>query len=298
MNPDKAYGDTVKDDSVEEWVARKFLRPAAYRIVLLLYDTPVHSVHVTWCFLAVGLVAAWLIDRATPAAFVFAALLIQVKSVLDAVDGQLARARRSPSRIGRFFDSAVDIIVQAFLIMACARVAVRMTGEQWYILLGIAAFLSSEIQNSFWVYYNVRFRSLKEGRDRTISDEVREETIYPYDAKMPRVLRFLKIFYHLAYGWQDRLVSIVDEVSRRGAGAVSRKDPLWYCDRTFLRASGFLGLGTHLLAMSMSLVLSRPDLYLFIAFFPGNVYMIALILYHVVSFRMRESGNDTSDEKG
>lgn len=298
MNPEISYHDTVKDDSVEEWIARRFLRPAAHRIVLVLYDTPVHSVHVTWCFLAVGIVAAWLIAQATAASFVFAAILIQVKSILDAVDGQLARARMSPSRIGRFFDSAADFLTQGFLIMTCAHVAAKISGNETCLLLGVGAFISSEVQNSFWVFYNVRFRSLKEGSARTILDESRDESVYPYDEGKPATLHFLKTFYRIVYGWQDGLIAIVDSVSKRFAGVDEDSEQRWYGNRFFLRTSGPLGLGTNLFAMSISLVLLRPVLYLFIAFFVGNAYMMALIIYHVVAFRMREKGHDLSDEKG
>lgn len=52
------YEDTLKADSVEEWIAKVFLRPIVFRIVVLLYKTKIHSVHVTLGFLLIGIVAA------------------------------------------------------------------------------------------------------------------------------------------------------------------------------------------------------------------------------------------------
>jgi phosphatidylglycerophosphate synthase len=282
--PRPCFEATIKDPVAEEWIARIFLRPVAYRIVLFLYATRVHSVHVTASFLAVGFVASWLITTGEYAALVVAALLIQLKSILDAVDGQLARARNSPSRVGRFFDSAADFIVQLSLTMSCAFLVSRGAGEKYFLPLGIAAFLSCEIQNSYWVYYNIAYRSTLHGRRETIVEESHSSLVYPYDENKPRLLAFLRGFYRAAYGWQDRLIDAGDRTAKLLAVVPAESEALWYRDLRFLRASGFLGLGTHLLAMSAALVLQWPSLYFVFALYIAHTYMILLTLWKVMRF--------------
>jgi phosphatidylglycerophosphate synthase len=291
-----SYEDTIKDPLGEEWIARIFLRPVAYRIVLFLYPTRVHSVHVTACFLAVGLIASWLITSGAYAALIAASLLIQMKSILDAVDGQLARARNSPSRVGRFFDSAADFIVGFFLIMACAFLANGGSGEYSFLLPGIAAFLSSEIQNSYWVYYNILHRSTVLGKRESVVEESHASVVYPYDRDKLRLLAFLKGFYRVAYGWQDRFIERLDRVSRLLAGVPGEALGRWYTDVRFLRAGGLLGLGTHLLVMSITLVLGRPSFYLVFALYLANVYMLLLVVLRVVSFARTRKNEDSSHQ--
>lgn len=289
-----AYENTIKDPVAEEWIARVFLRPIAHRIVLILYSTRVHSVHVTACFFAIGILAAWLITTGEYAALVFASLLIQLKSILDAVDGQLARARNEPSRVGRFFDSAADFIVGFCLTMALAYLARPVTGGRLFLFIGLSAFISCEIQNSFWVYYNVLYRSTVHGKTESIIEESHAAIVFPYDEDKRRVLAFLKGFYRIAYGWQDRFIDALDRLSRKIAGVGGEASLCWYTDVRFARASGLLGLGTHLSVMSAALVLARPSLYLAFAMYLANAYMMLLVLARIVSFIRAARIRDTS----
>jgi hypothetical protein len=282
------YDNMLKADEVEEWLARVFLRPVASRVVNVLYDKNVHSVHVTGGFLLIGLTAAWLIIEGSYISLVLAALLVQVKSILDAVDGQLARARKSPSRVGRFFDSAADFIVGFLLIMACAFFSLEQTGNSGYLYIGIAAFLFSEIQNSFWVYYNVYYRNLILGRDESILAESKDEVIYPFDEDKREILKLLRGFYWIAYRWQDRLIAFMDVLSKRVAGVGEADRKLWYRNVQFLKMSGPLGLGTNLFVMSMALVLGEPSYYLVFVLCFSNALMVLLALYHILSFTLQK----------
>jgi hypothetical protein len=278
------YADTVKSDDVEEWIACLFLRPAAFRIVVFLYDTKVHSIHVTACFLVVGIAAALLIAWGGYLGLVLAALLIQLKSILDAADGQLARARKTPSRVGRFFDSAADFVVSLMLVAACSFLLYERTGEISFFVTGSAVFLFSEIQNSFWVYYNAYYRSISSGSPESILDESSDDVVYPYDEDKPGILAFLRTFYKFAYSWQDRLIAFLDAVSRKLAGVQEKHTMFWYGNIRFLKATGLLGLGTNLFVMSFALVLNEPSYYFVFVLCFANISVFVLLLYLMVSF--------------
>ena len=47
-----------------------------------------------------------------------AAILIILKSVLDAADGELARLKQKPSYTGRYYDSIADIILNFCFLLA------------------------------------------------------------------------------------------------------------------------------------------------------------------------------------
>lgn len=82
--------------------------------------------------------AAWLLTRPGDDALIAAVVLLQVATVLDAMDGTLARHRGSFSRIGAFLDKVFD----AFGLFAlCAAVGLRAywaTGEPWWIVCACA----------------------------------------------------------------------------------------------------------------------------------------------------------------
>ena len=81
-------------------------RPMARQLVRWLLPTPIGSLSLTGLFGCVGSVGAYLIYiREWP---ILAGSLLVLKSVIDAADGAMARARNRPSYTGRYADSILD----------------------------------------------------------------------------------------------------------------------------------------------------------------------------------------------
>src|SRR5438093_11027048 len=115
---------------VTELACEHVFRPVAHLVVLALLPLRVPPPAVVLASAAAGLAAA-----ATLAGrhFVLAALLLQLKTVLDNADGQLARASGRESVLGRYFDSVTDLLVNAAVFAALG----HMTG---HVGLAIASF--------------------------------------------------------------------------------------------------------------------------------------------------------------
>ncbi len=86
-------------------------RPLSLRISRALVDTAVTPNHVTALGLVVGLAAAALAAQGSYPCLLAAALLLQLSSVLDGVDGELARMRLAPSHAGEWFDTVCDDVI-------------------------------------------------------------------------------------------------------------------------------------------------------------------------------------------
>src|SRR5688572_17787349 len=95
-------------------------RYPARLLVNQLKKTPVTPIHVTLLFGAVGLIAVYCILNEY---FIAAGILIIVKSILDAVDGELARAKKTPSFTGRYLDSIFDFLLNLAILISIAMVA-------------------------------------------------------------------------------------------------------------------------------------------------------------------------------
>jgi len=74
--------------------------------------------HVTIAAIAVGLAAAWLASRGSHAAFALAGVLLELNSILDSCDGELARLRFQYSRLGQWLDNLADDIVDNVFLIA------------------------------------------------------------------------------------------------------------------------------------------------------------------------------------
>jgi phosphatidylglycerophosphate synthase len=74
--------------------------------------------HVTITAILIGLFASWLAHRAGHANFALAGVLLEVNSILDSCDGELARLRFQYSKLGQWLDNLSDDIVDNLFIAA------------------------------------------------------------------------------------------------------------------------------------------------------------------------------------
>jgi choline kinase/phosphatidylglycerophosphate synthase len=75
--------------------------------------------------------------------FLLGGVLAQVTSVLDGVDGEVARLTMRESRYGGFLDSILDRYADAFIILGMTYALYEGTGKLWIWLVGCIALIGS-----------------------------------------------------------------------------------------------------------------------------------------------------------
>jgi phosphatidylglycerophosphate synthase len=222
-----------------ELLCEHVFRPLAHPLVLVLARLRVPPPAVVLAATSTGLVAALELGRGR---FVAAALLLQLKTVLDNADGQLARLTGRISVLGRYLDSESDLLVDAVLCAALGWVTGR-----W--LLAAAAFACLTLV--LGVNFNVeRLYRRERGAD---ADPAPPAT--GLAAVLARV-------YALVYSPQDRLVEGLVERRLRGAGREAR---LAYHDAPTVTVLANAGLSTQLAALGICLAAGRPAAYAWFA---------------------------------
>jgi phosphatidylglycerophosphate synthase len=243
-----SYKESTKSDASDELINTWLLRPIAGIIVRCLFPTRVTPNQVTVAAIVVGLFSAIAYSGGSRLEVAAGGLLLTLKDILDSADGQLARAKNLYSRAGRFLDSIGDILVN-LAVFACIGIALIRTGSppMESVLPALLSFLFLTLRVSYHVFYQTSFLHLQQAYAlNRVSEEIREE-----DLGQDRTTRILQRIFQAMYGWQDRLMARIDRWSARGS---INDAAAWYGDRTALRISGFLGLGTELfLVMAFSL---------------------------------------------
>jgi phosphatidylglycerophosphate synthase len=216
-------------------------RPLAHLVVLALLPLRVPPPAVVLASAATGLAAAVELGRER---WLWAAVLLQLKTVLDNADGQLARAAGKESALGRYLDSESDLLVNAALFAALAYV----TDSPW---LALVSFLSLTLV--LGVDFNLERLYRREQGD------LREAR--PAATGLAGALGRV---YDLVYGPQDRLVEwfVERRLRRLGAGPAGR---LAYHDRATLAVLANFGLSTQLAAMGVCIAAKAPSVYLWLA---------------------------------
>jgi len=268
--------------------ANTILTYPAPLIVKLLFPTRITSHQVIFASLIAGLATGYFMGQPGYFGAIFGVILLLIKNVLDKVDGQLARARGTGSRYGRFLDSISDFIVNLAVYAGLTMHLYRNDPEMSVLLLGAASLIFSLIQCSFFVYYQVSYVNFVNplGLNRTneaITDEDRRQSRISAEGKKTLTLQQV---YLMIYGWQDTFIRIIDflmynRIQKRYPGA--EIDSVWYLDKRFLSLSSFLGLGTQIGIISLFVLLNRIDIYFWYTCIAANVYMAALFVYRYVA---------------
>src|SRR5690606_19636621 len=130
----------------------RLVQPLAHRCVRALARTRVEPHHVVLAHSAVGLAGAWLLAGEGAGRLLAAAALLQVKTLLDNVDGGLARATGRVTLLGRYLDTLMDLLVNVALFAALTRHGPSWAA--WTALVTLTLVLSTE--------YNAMRRHLEE----------------------------------------------------------------------------------------------------------------------------------------
>lgn len=217
-------------------------RPLAHVVARCLRPLHVPPPAVVLAGTTAGLASAFAIGSGR---LLLAALLLQLKTVLDNADGQLARLSNRVSAFGRYLDSESDLLVDAALFAALG----LLVGP----LLALLGFVSLTLVLS--VNFNLErlYRAAHGGEAPAPSE--------PEDRKT----RVVQALYRVLYEPQDRLL-----------GALARRRPAAWHEPLGVQVLANLGLSTQLAAFGVCLALGRPVAYVYVTLACAAV--VALVL--------------------
>ena len=205
-----------------EVLCEAVFRPLAHPLVLVLARLRVPPPAVVVAAGAAGVGAAVELGRGS---LIAAALLIQLKTLLDNADGQLARFTGRTSAFGRYLDSELDLVVNAALFAAVG----WRYGQPVLAAAGFVALTA--------------VLSLNFNAERLSRHADAEPDESPSNSLL---LSLVRSFYRVLYAPQDRLAEWV--VARRPA--VTR--------RSSVTVLANLGMSTQLALFGVFLVLGHP----------------------------------------
>jgi phosphatidylglycerophosphate synthase len=219
-------------------VCELVFRPLAHPLVLVLARLRVPPPAVVGAAGVAGLAGAVELGRGS---LVAAALLVQLKTLLDNADGQLARLTERTSAFGRYLDSEVDLLVNAALFASLA----GATAQPALALAGFLALTSA---------LSLNFNAERLSRGATAEPEAEG-----------RGTALLRGFYRVVYAPQDRLAEWI--VGRRPGLTGSRA----------VSILANLGMSTQLAAFGLCLGLGHSLVFAWIALAEVAAIAIALI---------------------
>ncbi|MBN2226683.1 MAG: CDP-alcohol phosphatidyltransferase family protein [candidate division Zixibacteria bacterium] len=245
------------------------------QVIKILYRCRVPHEAATALSILFGLISAYCFSIGH---IILAAVAIHLKDVFDASDGALARLTGRGHLIGRYLDSLGDFFVLSATMIAIGSHAAP-NGHTGYYLWAIVAIFSTFIQCSFFNFYQLGYvaafgiDTLSSRQDENSRDDVQRQS-YSLFGKV--ILKTLRLFYLIVYGWQDKLVLAVD--NRLLSSGNIHEGRLRYGNHQLMIMQSALCFGTHIFVIILCALLSRPQLALIFISIVMNLYLI-FVLY-------------------
>ena len=220
-----------------------------------LQYTSFTAIHVTTMFIVSGLIAIVCILNEY---YIAAAFFIILKSILDAADGELSRLKKTPSYVGRFYDSIADLLLNFCFLFTF-----------WYISdISIAymliAFFSIQLQGTVFNYYYVILRNSVDG-DST-SRVIEDSAPIALKGESQKMVNIFYKIYDILYITFDKIMYFMDKEASK-----CQPFPKW-----FMTLVSLYGLGFQLLIMAIMLVL-KLDFYVIPFFIFYSVFIIVFV---------------------
>ncbi|WP_420594911.1 CDP-alcohol phosphatidyltransferase family protein [Deinococcus sp.] len=242
MTPPKTpdLAQTRKARPADEWLAETVFRPLAQTLLPLSVRLELRPTQIVLFHTGLALLAAWQLrrgQRLTPA------LLLQLKTVLDNLDGQLARATDQTTLTGRYLDSELDVLGNLALLSA-------VHGP----LLGLAAnTLLSLILTTDYLWE----REYREARGEVFRAPAAR------GGDHPAVLAALEAVYQWYFVPQEKQLGhlFASRLTRAAGGLPTPAQRRAYVSLPPLTLSANLGLSSQLTLFGALIALNRPRWY-------------------------------------
>jgi CDP-alcohol phosphatidyltransferase len=231
-------------------------RPIAIRTAELLKNTKITPVQVTLVFGICGLMAAYCIITNH---YILAGTMLVLKSIIDAIDGELARTKNTPSYTGRYLDSVFDIIINFIVFMCICYVSLTT------IWMAMIAFVCIQLQGTLYNYYYVILRNIREGGDTT-SKIFEYKSPKAFENESQKTVDFLFFAYTVCYGVYDKTIHLLDQNAYK-----SKNFPGW-----FMTLLSLYGLGFQLLIIAIMLPVGLIEL--IVPFFISFTVLIFVLI--------------------
>ncbi len=257
------------------------VQPSANAVVRLLERTSVAPWQVVVGHTLLGFLAAGLVASASHANWLAAAVLLQVKTVLDNVDGGLARATGRVTEFGRYLDTLCDLAVNVALFAALARHGSALGSAAAFAIVTVALSADFGAQKRYEEVRGLRTRpatgAASNGRSSSASSSAEPGTSpgpttrsrADSSATAPWLLKTARSVYRLVLAPQDRAYEALDSrlfrtASGQAWGHATGAERERWADLFSTGALVNLGLSTQYLALGVALALGMPYAYVVI----------------------------------
>ncbi len=149
---------TMAKGGEDGFVSQYLNRPLSRRLSVALARTPLTPNHITVLSFSLGLLGAAGLVTTTPWLWIAGGVLIQIASILDGCDGEIARIKLLQSPRGAWLDTVLDRYSDLAIGLAVTFSASQLNGAAWIWPAGFLATASFLMASYVTKEYQIRFQ--------------------------------------------------------------------------------------------------------------------------------------------
>lgn len=157
----------------DPWISRNFYRKISIYLTLLLLKTKASANLVTFCGFIIGMLGISFYLSSKPTFWIIGTFIFFLFMIMDHVDGEIARYKKSSSARGRYLDDITGVILRLYILI-CMTIGVFNVFTNTKILyIGLVAIVSNSI---FYISKTIPNQILFESKQfNNINNKVHEE---------------------------------------------------------------------------------------------------------------------------
>lgn len=294
---DPIFKKSVKPRPVEEIANIQIFRPLAHILLLEIKDKNISPEVIVFIHTSMVILSSILIYYKDSIFLgLLAAILLQLKTVLDNLDGQLARYKNKTTIAGRYLDTLMDYLGNLSIF-----IALGLKYNQ--LIFSLSSFLIFTFVLSYdFNIEKIHKEKLQNGKKSNLSN-------CSYSKKTNNLETILKKIYDYLLGYQDKLITYFENktyvfllnlgFSKSKAEYILASENhknLKYFENLFwkkeyLNITANMGLSTQLLILGILLIFNMEFYFLYFPFICFAIISL-LFFYRVISFLNHLFGKD------
>ncbi|MEN3015640.1 MAG: CDP-alcohol phosphatidyltransferase family protein [bacterium] len=276
---DPIFKNSVKPRPVEEILNIQIFRPLAHILLIAIKDTKIkpETIVITHTFLVLS--ASVLIFYSQSLILdLIAFLKLQLKTILDNLDGQLARYKNQQSTLGRYLDTLMDYLGNLFLF--------TVIGIKHNLLpLSLISFYTLTIVLSY--DYNLE-RLYKEKNKKS-------DTLQFNNNEHNNLCKLLSKLYEFLLGYQDKSIYWLEENIFKKIDKTNKYTHVFW-NKNYLNLTVNMGLTTQLFILGILILLNKESLYLYFPFICLLLIKLMLVYRIIVTYKeVRKHGKNSNN---
>lgn len=249
---DPIFKKSVKIRPVEEIINIQIFRPLAHLILLKIANKNIKPEQIVLIHTLLIILCSFLILYSNDLVLNFVIfVLLQLKTVLDNLDGQIARYKEIESTFGRYFDTMMDYLgnLSLFLSIGIKHSVLPFSLLSFFALTWVLSY-DFNLERIFKDKQNLETKRTKE------NDKIDKKT------------KFLKNIYDFFLGFQDKSIekieNVIFELISRKKDIQTAKNLFW--NKRYLNVTANMGLSTQIFILGLLVLFGLEKIYLLIPF--------------------------------